>query len=554
MWLTFLTLSVLCLVMTTVSALIIKCGRTEKSKTINCFNLLLVGIFLSSFFMFIPIHVVTEELSFAGGVRAVLLSLFNSMQVFAFGCEFDNLVGSIAYCPAELSITYQIWVSLIFLVAPVFTFSFVLSLFKNVSADLKYWCSYFKDVYVFSELNEKSIALANDIRKKGKNVLIVFTDVFEGNEEKTYEMVVQAKKMGALCFKKDVLAVNFKRHAVGRKIVFFTIGGNESENLNQSLNLIENYRNRENTHLYIFSTRIESELLLTAVDKGKIRVRRVNEVQSLINRILYEQGKTLFESAREDENGERRISAVVIGMGNHGTERVKALSWYGQMDGYRLEIHAFDKDPLAEERFTALAPELMSPDYNGVYVEGEAQYSIAVHSNTDVQTGAFADAISRITNATYVFVALGNDELNINTAVNLRMYFERMKIRPVIQAVVYSSQQKRALEGITNYRGQAYGIEFVGDVESSYTEKVVIDSELESAALKRHLKWGKEEEFWTYEYNYRSSTASAIHMKARVECGIPGADKAEDDLTVEERDVIEKLEHRRWNAYMRLLA
>ncbi len=45
--------------------------------------------------------------------------------------------------------------------------------------------------------------------------------------------------------------------------------------------------------------------------------------------------------------------------------------------------------------------------------------------------------------------------------------------------------------------------------------------------------------------------ASAIHLKARIQCGIPGADKAEQDLTIEERDGIEMLEHRRWNAYMR---
>jgi hypothetical protein len=131
------------------------------------------------------------------------------------------------------------------------------------------------------------------------------------------------------------------------------------------------------------------------------------------------------------------------------------------------------------------------------------------------------------------------------------MYFERMKIHPVIQAIVYNSQQKKALEGIRNYRGQAYDIAFIGDVESSYTEDVIIDSELEEDALKRHLKWGREEEFWTYEYNYRSSVASAIHLKARIKCGIPGADKKEEDLSEEERGIFEALEHRRWNAYMR---
>ena len=30
-----------------------------------------------------------------------------------------------------------------------------------------------------------------------------------------------------------------------------------------------------------------------------------------------------------------------------------------------------------------------------------------------------------------------------------------------------------------------------------------------------------------------------------------GADKREEELTLQERDIIETLEHRRWNAYMR---
>ena len=230
---------------------------------------------------------------------------------------------------------------------------------------------------------------------------------------------------------------------------------------------------------------------------------------------------------------------------------VKALTWYGQMDGYKLELHAFDKDPLAEEKFVALAPELMSEDYNGADVEGEAQYQITVHSGIDVDTITFANEIAKLNNATYVVVALGDDDVNIRTAVNLRMYFERLKIHPVIQAIVYNSQQRKALEGIENYRKQAYDIRFIGDLDSSYTEAVIIDSELENDALRRHLKWGKEEEFWTYLYNYRSSMASAIHMKARIACGIPGANKTEEELTGEEQKTIETLEHRRWNAYMR---
>ncbi len=514
-----------------------------KRRKPKAFNLLLGGAFVAALLLFCPIHSTDHA--------TLWLSVLHAVQVMAAGCEFTVVSEGLGGCDEWLTAAYMTWAAALCAVAPLFTFGFVLSFFKNLSARLRYLLAFFCDAYVFSELNEQSLALASDIKRRHKHAAIVFTDVFDSDEEIGYERIERAKRLGAICFKDDVLVVNFKTHAPQRNLLFFTIGADETENLNQSLKLIENYRTRQNTHLYVFSTGIESALLLTRIDKGAIKVRRINEVQSLINRILYERGDRIFGSARETDDGTKLISAVVVGMGRHGTEMVKALTWFGQMDGYRLEINAFDRDPLAEETFTALAPELMSPAYNGVVVEGEAQYRITVHPDVSVETVTFAEEIAKLTDATYVLVALGDDEVNINTAVNLRMYFERMKIHPVIQAIVYNSQQRKALEGIENYRGQAYDIDFIGDTDSSYAEDVIIDSELEDAALARHLKWGKEEEFWTYEYNYRSSMASAIHMKARITCGIPGADKAEDDLTAEESAGISVLEHRRWNAYMR---
>lgn len=551
MWLVFLILSVTSLIVAGLLSFGINGIRVSRKKKLNLFNALFAGVFVSAFFMFMPTHLATADLSGIGYLRATLLSVFNSMQVFAAGCEFENVVENMSQCPGWLTVIYQAWISIIYVVAPMFTIGVVLSMLKNISAYLKYLLAYFKEVYVFSELNDKSLVLASDIKNKNRKAIVVFTDVFEDNEEKIYELIEQAKKLGAICFKKDILVVDFNKHSHTKDLSFFTIGNNETENLNQTLKLIENYKEREGTRVYVFSTKVESEPLLAAVDKGKVKVRRINEVQSLVNRILYERGNGLFETAKETEVGAKTISAVVVGMGNHGTEMVKALTWFCQMDGYKLKIHAFDRDPLAEEKFIAKAPELMSEDYNGVDIEGEAQYTIRVHPSIDVASITFAKEISKINDATYVMVALGNDDVNINTAFNLRMYFERLKIHPVIQEIVYNSQQKKALKGIKNYRGQEYDIEFIGDMESSYTEDVIINSELEGDALKRHMKWGKEEEFWTYEYNYRSSMASAIHMKARIKCGIPGATKKEEELTDEERNIIEALEHRRWNAYMR---
>jgi hypothetical protein len=193
----------------------------------------------------------------------------------------------------------------------------------------------------------------------------------------------------------------------------------------------------------------------------------------------------------------------------------------------------------------------MSEKYNGVYIDGESQYFVKIHSGADVATSSFADKITALKNVTYAFVSLGRDDLNVQTAVNLRMLFERSGQKPRIQAIVYNSIAKEILSAAQNHAGQPYGIECIGDLKTCYSERIVINSELEQKALERHLKFGVEDTFWRYEYNYRSSVASAIHMKLRQDLKIPGADKAEKDLTKEEIAIIEPLEHRRWNAYMR---
>lgn len=551
MWLTGLLGSIGALAFIITVAVIISQSAYSRKHRFSLLNAIMVAFFVAALIMFYPVHYASEEASGLGVLRAVLLSIFHSMKMVTGGCEFSVIKDGMEYCPSELGMFYQIWATSLFLLAPIFTFSFVLSLFKNISASARYLASFLKDVYVFSELNERSIVLASDIKAKNEKALIVFTDVFEGNKENSFELIEEAKKLKAICFKKDVLVVKFQRHSARRAISFFTIAIDETENINQALKLIDRYKTRENTNLYVFSTSVCGELLLSSTANSAVKVRRVNEVQSLINSILYNDGDVIFTSARDNGKGTKDISAVVIGMGRHGTKMVQSLAWFCQMDGYNLEINAFDKDPLAEEKFVALVPELMSDDYNGVTVDGEASYKITVHSGIDVATSSFAKEISKITNATYVLVALGDDEANIRTAVNLRMYFERMKLHPVIKAIVYSSQQKHALAGVKNFSGQEYDIDFIGDRESIYVVDVIIDSKLEGEALQRHLKWGSEDKFWNYEYNYRSSIASAIHMKARIGCGIPGADKKTEDLTSEEKHIIEILEHKRWNAYMR---
>ncbi len=545
----FLCLSAAILVTAIAVSVSLLVRRYESKRIVTPFNALFVGVFLSVFTALIPALNETLHEYSSNAFRVILFSLHETMQVFTINVDRQIILEHARDLHHTAGSLYSTYLSFLFVLAPILTFSFLLSILNNIKAWRQYFTHFCSDAYVFSEINEKSVSLAQSIQRNHPKALIVFS----GSKEDTDEWHVRAKEMGAVRFFDDLLSINFSRHSPKAQITFFAISEDETQNISLALRLTETYHERENTSVYAVSNGIEGELLLSNADKGAVKVRRVNEVRSLIYYDLYHHGISLFEHALPREDGSKKITAVILGLGQYGLEMLKALTWYCQMDGYRIEIHAFDQDPKAEDRIRALCPELLSDLFNGTMNPGDAQYTIRIHSGADIVTQTFYDELSALTETTYVLAALGSDEMNLRAAVALRQQFERMKLdrRPTIQAIIYSTERKNTLRGLKNYRGQEYGIEFIGDMQHSYSEDVIINSKLEQEALKGHLEWGKESEFWDYEYNYRSSMAVAIHRKAREKCRIPGADKAEQELTESERAAIESLEHRRWNAYMR---
>jgi len=487
----------------------------------------------------------------AGIGRTAVFSFQTTLRVFSGNSNYDAAVKTIESAPEGLRIWYMSLVLAVQVLAPVLALGVVLSFFRNLSAYARYMLGYFRDAYVFSCVNDRSLALAADLRKNHPSAAIVFASA-AGDDPRR-----QTRHLNAICFKMDICSIRLGLHSKRKKLSMFAIDAKESNNVDMALKLIEAYRDRPNTRLDVFTTGIEGELVLAGVDKGKIKVRRVNEVRSLVSRILWEEGHLLFDHASApDAEGMRTVTAVIVGLGARGTEMLKALSWYCQMDGYRVRIHAFDSDKLAGERLEADCPELLSPEYNGVQIRGEACYSIVLHTGVEVEGKTFAQLISAIEEPTYAFISLGSDERNLRTAVELRMLFARSGSDPMIHAVNIGLKDRKRLSQAKNSAGQSYNISLIGDVESSFTEAVILDSQMEEDAFLRHKSYcngdpDKIEDFWRHEYCYRSSVASAIHAAARIRCGIPGAQKPEKELTDAERAAIEALEHRRWNAYMR---
>ena len=553
MWEISIVLSISILVVT-ILFLLLTSRHTRKRVINNPLTVFLGGMFLASVCMFFPIC----HMDCVSNIRSIFVSILeavhSSIKLFVVDSDFGMVRDSVSHLNEGLKGVYEIWGALLITLSPVLTFGVVLSFFKNAMSYQQFLLHFFTDTYIFSELNEKSIALAESIRKANEKCLLIFMDVFESDEEKSYELIGRATGLGALCFKKDVVTIDFRIHSSKSQIYFMIIGEDETENISQTLRLAEKYYECANVRIDTFAKSTEAEILLRTADKGKIKmIRRLNDVQSLVSRILYETGEKIFTYTK-NENDEKIISAFIVGMGQHGFEMAKALVWFCQMIGYRFEMNIVDKDVNAKDIFEMQCPDLLSKKYNGTYIDGEPQYKISVHSGIDVNTNSFRKLLEEIGCPTYVFVCLGSDRQNVKTAIDIRSFYATNEFPPRIQAVMYSSSEKEALYHVKyndSSRTRAYEIEFVGDIKTSYSREVILNSEVERKALERHLMWGNEESFWAYEYNYRSSIASAIHQKMKILCRIPYADAKPEERPWKERDMLRKLEHCRWSAYVR---
>ncbi len=522
----------------------------QRKKLKSALQIMFCGMFITVFTALLPIYyreTAATDNQFWHVLKTLILDIQKSVKSFAIAD-----VGFITKNPGldeGLYSLYSGYLAVLFFTCPLLSLSYILAFFTKLRSNVEFLLNYNKDLYIFSALTKDSLALATDIASNHPHVKIVFCEVTAALRDENSALIQGAEQISAICFHRDVKSVNFNRHGKGRLLCFFNIKPNEQSNTADALLMLSRYKNRENTELYIFSTLTESRLVLANADSGKIKMRRVDKVQTFINRFLYDRGEELFHNAAPLADGSKEIFAVIVGLGKCGSEMLKALTWYCQMDGYHIHIDVFEKSHDAEDRLKSDCPELLSDRFNGARIKGEAEYTINFHSGIDYHSKRFFDAISLFPHPTFVFVAIGSDAANIDASIALRRHFERMGMQPDIYAVLLSNEKKKTVDGIRNFRGQEYHIQSIGDTASVFSEKEIIHSEIEAEALRIHLKWGVEEDFWKYEYNHRSSLSTAIHRKAKIACGLLDPNNPPD--TEEEIEALSLLEHKRWNAYIR---
>ena len=490
--------------------------------------------------------------------QTALGALQHTIRVFTFDDGYSELVSRISGWAEYERAIYERCAAVLYVFAPITTITFVLTFVKNLVSHVRYifhrlvvW----QDIHVFSELNDKTLALANSfIEEKtsspAKNKLIkwicrgfkymvmrptiIFTDVTDKTTEENAELVVMAREMGAILFRKDLESIRCgKWHIRKNRLNFYLISEDEEEKIRHAAHVIEEY-GKVSARLYLFSDTTEAKCFIESYgdgEKAKMRMEviRVNDIRALIYHDLDVNGIKLFETAQDIGDGNREINAVIVGLGKYGTEMLKALLWYCAIPGFKINIKAFDEKKEVCERVANMFPSLE------VYLDGsrisedkicskEGFYKIEVEHIT-ASTKSFYDRIGK--NTTFVFVCLGSDELNLTSAIEMRVALSRKGCNnAIVKTVVYDSDVKRRIcrnnDGDLYEMEKDHGVRVIGDINSFYSHDIVISRDtLIGRGFEVHTTWETavgtvaKNNFYMNDYNFFSSVAKALHISLR---------------------------------------
>lgn len=565
---------------------------TETTRRIfSSIQTLTIGVFLSVVLVFIPIYYTSYDFGDSYRfIRPLLIAVHNTLRIFILDGDFDVIVQSVADQSVAVRVGFSAYAAFLYVIAPILTFGNVLSLFQNVGDVIRYKWHKNEKHFIFSQLNPKSIALAESIFETQEKAVLVFTDVYAQDEEQFGELLPQARRMHAICLKTKITQLDF--FSKKGNVEIFLIDDNEAENVSQAVKITTELNEKDakyNVKIFVFSTERSAPYILDSLKYEKLldhahannytdacfKLRRIDEKQQLIRNTIPKM--KLFDLA---DRHDKTLSVMIVGFGSYGMEFFKTLVWYCQFEGYRLQINIFDKQARDIAKLIERdCPELLEKNCSPVY--GDAQYDIRTFSDIDALTSDI-DALllyngtdtekeriaERLGATDLAIVSLGDDDSNIEVSVHLRSLFDRVnhvcakgkfpwEDEPVdIYSVVYDDEKAEILcrknadqedaSGLVNHKGVPYHIHFIGALSSQFDYRNIYNPSIEEKALAHHTGWVEIEKRIYNEWKAAANPALKRYDWYAVE------NKIADAVVKEERKKYEQYEYYRLSSIAKM--
>lgn len=283
--------------------------------------------------------------------------------------------------------------TLLYTSAPILGGALVYEVFAGLSPKLRLFRVFRRfPLYVFSELNARSVTLAEDVLRQkpdGRLPVIVFTDCYvDSADESASELLTRARALRAVCIREDIAHAHLVSAA--RDSRCFLMDTTEAGELDDESNLIalqallswkpdrmtaRLFPNRSGD-VYFFSDDSASILSVCVLDverrsagESRPAVHVVRDYALSCCRQLRE--KPLFLALPRGEDGRvpegRPLRVAVLGDGPYAREMFKTVFWCGQLLAHPLELAVIGHG--GRGRFLswldALSPELLKSCESG---------------------------------------------------------------------------------------------------------------------------------------------------------------------------------------------
>ena len=434
----------------------------------------------------------------------------NTLQTFSLDEDFEHystagnrMIRSLTNNNDFAAGFYMLISSAINVIAPIVGGAFVLALISEIFPSVRLWFSqvhFRKKKHYFSELNDRSLALAESILNSDPTAILVFTDAYvDEGDENARENLNAAKELGAICVKDDMQSLRFSGCKAGNSI--YLIDAVENNNLQALASILsrgeKNKKIAGNTVIYVFSSdknfsQIDEEVSYMLKDAGTVggvdmpKVFPVscmrNMTYSMLMRI------PLFEPLvyKKPVGNKKRLVVTILGSGVIGTEFFRTIYWCGQMLGTELYINVVSKEKEEDfrKRINYINPDIFKTEetyaVNAAKKNGYGPEILKVYDDKEICADPYfrfsyyeSDVLSEdfrglmigkkekerdesridLIDTDYFIVALGSDEENFSVAERLREYVgirhscltEKDCPKTVISYVVYNSELCREL-------------------------------------------------------------------------------------------------------------
>ncbi len=458
-----------------------------------------------------------------------------------------------------IGMIYMILLYSLYIIGPISASIFIIGFSRSLMEVFRF--GRYHDVHVFSELNERSVIIADSLYKQNPKQLRVFC----ASDSAPDHLKIKARKSHSVLLNKEDNGIHISPRS---RYTFYELYDDPIRSLNQTAELIQKLTkdstDRSNILIRTFISHNELELvrdidLVLKKNKCPVQVRYIDEANALVTELCH----SLISGLPLGEPG-HHFHILLLGCGTLGSELLRTLTWLFILPDTKCTIHAADRN--ARSIATSLkteCPELLNASIDSYFKDApeEKNYDIIFHS-LDAEKDLSQDILSGFPRPDLIISAMHEDDLNHRTAKILYRYYaaddSRLRV-PLIAARVRSSELSELMPA-------SDGIHYFGNMAYQYDYSHLIHPDLETGAKACHLAYCASQE-WTsdieqsfYRYvNENSSFAQALASSARRQYILyskpENMSEAEWIQTVlDDKDLMRRLaeaEHDRWNAYQR---